>query len=116
MDWAQVFAIVLPVMLAVIVGVIYNNRRVDDLRSDINQRFADMNQRFVDMMQAMNNRFSEMNQTMNERLAQMNETINHRFSDMNQRISDLKSDVSEIRHLLIDLVRRDFDVQKVADR
>ncbi|UCE05795.1 MAG: hypothetical protein JSW07_19725 [bacterium] len=109
MNWAQVLAIVLPVMFAVIIGVIYNNRRVDDLRSDMNQRFAEMNQ-------TMNERFAEMNQTMNERFAQMNETINQRFSDMNQRISDLKSDVTEIRHLLIDLVRRDFEVQKVADR
>lgn len=81
MDWAQVLAIVIPVMLAVFIGIIYNNRRVDDLRSDVNQRFAEMN-----------------------------ETMNQRFSDMNQRISDLKSDISEIRHLLIDMVARDYDI------
>ncbi len=98
MGWPQVFAIVFPVMLAVIIGVIYNNKRLDDHRSDINQRFA------------------EMNQTMNERFAEMNQTINQRFADMNQRISELKSDISEIRHLLADFLRREVDVQKVADR
>ena len=80
MDWAQVLAIDIPLMLAVVIGVIYNNRRVDDLRSDVNQRFAEMNE------------------------------------TMNQRFSDMKSDISEIRHLLIDYVGRDFDIQKVADR
>jgi len=98
MEWVQVIAIVFPVMLAVIIGVIYNNRRLDDHRSDINQRFA------------------EMNQTMNERFTQMNDTINQRFNDMNQRISDLKSETSEIRHLLIDILLKNEDVQKVADR
>jgi len=42
MDWAQVLVIVLPVMLAIIVGIIYNNRRIDDLRSDVNQRFIEL--------------------------------------------------------------------------
>jgi len=49
MDWAQVLAIILPVMLAIIIGIIYNNRRIDDLRSDMNQRFTDMNQRLSDL-------------------------------------------------------------------
>ena len=108
MDWAQVLAIVIPVMLAVVIGIIYNNRRLDDLRSDMNQRFAEMNE-------TMNQRFSDMNERfvdMNQRFVDMNQ----RFVDMNQRISDLKSDISEIRHLLIDYVGRDFDIQKVADR
>jgi len=98
MEWSQVIAIVFLIMLAVIIGVIYNNQRLDDHRSDINQRFA------------------EMNQTMNERFAEMNQTINQRFADMNQRISELRSDISEIRHLLVDFLRRELDVQKVADR
>lgn len=97
MEWIQVSTIVVPIVLAVVIGIIYNNRRIDDLRLDMNQRFADINQRFADM----NQRFADMNQ---------------RFTEMNQRISDLKSDVNEIRRLLIDLVRKDFDIQRVADR
>jgi len=42
MDWSQVLAIVLPVMLAIIIGIFYNNRRIDDLREDTNHRFADL--------------------------------------------------------------------------
>jgi predicted Holliday junction resolvase-like endonuclease len=111
MDWTHVMAIVVPVLLAVILGIIYNNRRINDLRSD-------MNQRFVEMMQTMNNRFEDMNQRFTEMMQTTNnrfEDINQRFVDMNQRISDIKSDISEIRHLLIDQVRRDFDVQRAAE-
>ncbi len=40
MEWAQVLTIVMPVMFAIIIGIFYNNRRIDDLRSDMNQRFT----------------------------------------------------------------------------
>ena len=68
MEWAQVLAIVLPVMFTIIIGIFYNNRRIDDLRNDMNQRFADMNQ-------SMNQRLVDMNQSMNQRFAEMHEEI-----------------------------------------
>lgn len=97
MDWAQVLAIILPVMLAIVIGIFYNNRRIDDLRMDMNQRLMDMNQRFTDM----NQRFMDMNQ---------------RLVEVNQRILELKSEISEIRHLLVTYVKREFEISKVADR
>ncbi len=70
MEWAQVLAIVMPVMFTIIIGIFYNNRRIDDLRSDMNQRFVDMNQsinqRFVDMNQSMNQRFVDMHEEIRE--------------------------------------------------
>ena len=68
MEWAQVLAIVLPVMFTIIIGIFYNNRRIDDLRNDMNQKFADMNQ-------SMNQRLVDMNQSMNQRFAEMHEEI-----------------------------------------
>jgi len=49
MDWSQVLAIVLPVMLAVIIGIIYNNRRIDDLRSDMKERFSNVNRQLSNL-------------------------------------------------------------------
>jgi len=49
MDWSQVIAIVLPVMLAVIIGIIYNNRRIDDLRSDMKERFSNVNRQLSNL-------------------------------------------------------------------
>ncbi|ODS34458.1 MAG: hypothetical protein SCARUB_00332 [Candidatus Scalindua rubra] len=45
MDWAQVLAIVLPVMLAIVSGLFYSNRRFDDL----NRRIDDTNRRIDDL-------------------------------------------------------------------
>ena len=42
MEWAQVLAIVIPVMLTIVIGVIYNNKRIDDLRADMDRRFAEV--------------------------------------------------------------------------
>jgi len=46
MEWAQVLAIVVPVMLTIVIGVIYNNKRIDDLRLDMDKRFAAVDSRF----------------------------------------------------------------------
>ena len=52
MEWAHVLTIFLPVMFAILIGVFYNNRRIDDLRSDVNHRFDDLrseiNEKFAD--------------------------------------------------------------------
>jgi|Deesub1362B_J571_1020462.scaffolds.fasta_scaffold00010_35 hypothetical protein len=38
MEWVQVITIVLVVLL----GIIYNNKRIDDLRVDMNKRIDDL--------------------------------------------------------------------------
>ncbi|HDP99119.1 MAG TPA: hypothetical protein ENN22_08050 [bacterium] len=62
MEWSHVIAIVVPIIFAIIVGIFYNNRRIDDLRSEMNQRFADMNQRLIEL----NQRISELQTDMRE--------------------------------------------------
>ena len=42
MTWAQVVTIVLPILVAIIIGVIYNNRRLDDLRTHVDKRIDDL--------------------------------------------------------------------------
>jgi len=47
MEWAHVLAIVMPVMFAIIIGIFYNNRRIDDVNHRIDDLRSDMNQRFA---------------------------------------------------------------------
>ena len=62
------------VCFTVLLGIILNNSKISDLRSDMNQRFGDINQRFVD--------------------------INQRFVDMNRRFDDLRDLIrSEVKRL-----------------
>lgn len=42
MDWAQVLAIVLPVMLAIVIGLFYSNRRFDDMNRKIDDLKTDL--------------------------------------------------------------------------
>ncbi len=78
MDWTQVLAIVLPVMFAIVIGIFYNNRRLDDLRTGTNKRFDDLR---VDM--------------------------NNRFNAMNEDVKELKTDIREIRNLMIELLKKE---------
>ena len=66
MEWAQVLTIVLPVMFTIIIGIFYNNRRIDDVNHRIEDLRSDMNQRFVDMNQSMNQRFADMHEEIRE--------------------------------------------------
>ena len=58
-------------LAVVVVGFLYNNSRITDLRTDMNNRFTDINNRFADF----NNRFAD---------------INNRFSDFNKRFADFE--------------------------
>ncbi len=56
MGWEQVATITVTVVLAVLAGVLYNNRRfddvhrrIDDLRADMNTRFAQVDARLAEL-------------------------------------------------------------------
>ncbi len=60
MEWIQVLAITLPVVLALVIGFFYNNsrlndlnKRIDDLRSDTNQRLSEMHNDISDLKNLM---------------------------------------------------------------
>jgi hypothetical protein len=66
------------------------NRRMDDLRGDMNARFGAMDARFG----AVDNRFSDTNKRLDD-LRQ----------DMNARFTDIRSDIHEIRAMLQEALR-----------
>ncbi len=74
MGWPQTIAIIATILISVIGGIIYNNRRLDDLRNDMNARFADFNARFADI----NTRFAEIHDDLREIRAMLNELLRAR--------------------------------------
>ena len=59
MDWLQVLATVLPVLLVLVIGIFYNNSRLND----VNKRFDEVHNRIDDLRKDMNQRYVEMNQS-----------------------------------------------------
>jgi DNA anti-recombination protein RmuC len=94
MEWAQVLTIVLPVMLALVIGFFFNNARINDL----NNRFDDVNRRFDDM----NRRFDNVNQ---------------RFAEINQRLIELSKDINGLKDLMIEFLRQEsgYRINRVKD-
>jgi uncharacterized NAD-dependent epimerase/dehydratase family protein len=82
MEWAQVLAIVIRVMLTIVIGVIYNNKRIDDLRADIREFKADTDRRF-DELKADTNR---------------------RFTEVHVELQEMNADIREIRQFLLTLI------------
>lgn len=95
MEWSQVLAIVLPVMLTIIIGIFYNNRRIDDLRSNMNERFSDIGERFSDV---------------NERFADMNQRIIDLTQQMNRQFAELKTEIRENRSMLMQFPRKEAEL------
>ena len=62
MDWIQILAIVMPVILALVIGFFYNNSRLND----VNKRFDDVNRRIDDLRSDINQRFALLHEEMSE--------------------------------------------------
>jgi hypothetical protein len=56
-----------PTMLTVLIGILLNNARLSDIKSDINARMGDLNNRMGDL----NDRVGEFRQHMDSRLDQV---------------------------------------------
>ena len=88
MEWIHVLAIVMPVILALVIGFFYNNSRLND----VNKRFDDVNNRFDDV----NNRFDDVNNR-----------IDDLRSDINQRFVVLHEEIREIKNFMMEYLKKE---------
>ena len=88
MEWAQVLTIVLPVMLALVIGFFFNNARINDL----NNRFDDVNRRFDD--------------------------VNQRFMEINQRLIEISKDINGLKDLMIQFLQQEsgYRINRIKDK
>ncbi len=81
----QFVGVALPIMVTLVATIWIaswsQNKRFDDLRSDIASRFADVNRRFDDV----NRRFNEVSKRIDEVVAGLRR-LEQRFDDHEQRI------------------------------
>jgi hypothetical protein len=69
------FATFVGTLAVVVVGFLYNNSRITDLRTDMNNRFGDMN-----------NRFGDFEKLLAAKIARLEEMMLHKFAELDDRL------------------------------
>jgi hypothetical protein len=69
------FATFVGTLAVVVVGFLYNNSRITDLRTDMNNRFGDMN-----------NRFGDFEKLLDAKIARLEEMMLHKFAELDDRL------------------------------
>jgi hypothetical protein len=62
-------------LAVVVVGFLYSNSRITDLRTDMNNRFGDFN-----------NRFGDFEKMFDAKLARLEEMMLHKFAELDDRL------------------------------
>lgn len=111
MEWAQVLAIVIPIVFTIVVGIFYNNRqlgltnkRIDDLRADMGSLRADMGS----LRAEMDRRFAELKAEMDGRFDNQKADMDRRFTEAHDELREIKADIREIRQVLLRLIPTPF--------
>ena len=108
MEWIQALTVIAS--LTAVIGIVANllNKRIDDLRQDMDRRFSEMDRRLDRMEQDASRRFSEID----KRLDRMEQDVDRRFNEMDRRFDRMEQDIREIRQLLYKV----FEVPQREDK
>ena len=80
--WDRVATILITVVLAVLTGTIYNNRRIDD----VHRRFDDVHRRIDDLRADMNTRFAQVETQLRELRQELKEEMRQTRSLLQEAI------------------------------
>ncbi len=87
--------VALPIMFTILIASWFNNkgldgvnRRIDDLRSDMNKRFDDVNRRVDELRADMNDRFGEVNRRL-DRIEDTLKSHSTKIASLEERVSPL---------------------------
>lgn len=96
MTWAETITIVVPILLAIVVGIFYSNkqiellaRMVDGLRADASARFDHVEVRFTEVNHSIGELRTDVNQSIRELRTDMNQNIRELDTRLTQSIRDL---------------------------
>jgi hypothetical protein len=81
-----------PTMIAVFIGILNNNARLNDMRahmdarfSDVDRRFNDVDRRFTEMDHKFDRRFDDLKDTWRAELHRVEEVIDARLKHLEER-------------------------------
>ena len=74
-----------PTMLTVLIGILVNNARLGDLKTDMNNFRNDMNARFSELRADMDRRFDESRDLWQSELHRVEEVLDARLKHLEER-------------------------------
>jgi hypothetical protein len=75
----------LPTMITVLIGILVNNSRLSDVRTDMNSLKADMNLRLGELRTDINRQFSDSRDTWRSELHRVEEILDARLKHLEER-------------------------------
>ena len=108
MEWLQALTVIAS--LTAVIGIVANllNKRIDDLRQDMDRRFSEMDKRFDRIEQDASRRFSEMD----KRFDRIEQDVDRRFNETDRKLDRIEQDIREIRQFLYKI----FEVPQREDK
>lgn len=111
MTWDQTLALIATIVVAVIAGIMYGNRRfddlhrpIDDLRSDVSARFAQVDARFAQV----DARFAQIDARFGQvdgRFVGIETRLRDLQIDLNARIAEVRDELQDLRALVAEPLR-----------
>ena len=103
------------------------DKRIDDLKAEMNQRFDDQNKYFnqriddqsrfiLQGFDTVNQRFDDQDKYINQRFDVQDKDINQRFDAQDSRIEELAEDVSEFRKLSDRVSRNETRIDTLTEQ
>jgi hypothetical protein len=96
-EWAQVWTILVPVLGLMVSGFFFGNRRLDDLRADMNARFATVDVRFSEFRQDLRD--------LRQEFTGLRQEVQQEIGSVRRDIADLRQDLGDLRALVQEALR-----------
>src|ERR1035438_2555291 len=90
MTWVNIWGPALLVCFTVIVGILTNNKRVDDLRRDMTGRFGDLRGDMMGRFGDMNGRFNDMRQLVTAESGRLHPSLKLEIDKVEMRVKALE--------------------------
>ncbi len=113
--WAQTITIVVPIVVAIVVGLFYSGKQVELLGNLMNARLAAIEARFTNVdsrFDSMDSRFNIMETRFNgfeakveTRLNAFEARVENRLERIENRFAEIHQDLRDLRGLLQDALR-----------
>jgi hypothetical protein len=80
----------MPTLIVVLIGILINNHRFNDLSANVNNRLNDISARFSDRLGDLSRRIDDTRDVLRAEMAKNQSELLMKFAELDQRVSRLE--------------------------